>query len=167
ISTKVFISSIGSDVSQRYALHKCLSYVTTQEQIEIIRPDEVTLMFNPDLHMQSRVAEALIGGNLAMLSNLTLEVADTINENNSYITLGNLKRMYDAIAERGGDLALARKMVATMRRLGAESYMQDYSEALIRAGDPEELRMTYEGLNNNSPDDFWRLLSLWRLAQLL
>ncbi|HEV2402865.1 MAG TPA: hypothetical protein VGS08_01550 [Candidatus Saccharimonadales bacterium] len=164
----LFLASIGGELSQAYAVKKCLSYATRLDQLDSIKPDEMTLMFNPDLSMQFRVAEALIEGDPDKLSDLALELAGTIDKALSPIAYMNIERMYLAVVQKRDGVELARNLLAALRRTGAMRHdMQVYSEDLIRAGDTDEPSRAYKDTDRNSVDSSWRLGAMWQLSHLL
>jgi hypothetical protein len=77
--------------------------------------------------------------------------------------------MYRMAAKENGGLDLARDLLAALRAAGAKPFETNiYSEALIRAGDPDEPREAYEYINNNSSlSPSSRLRELRRLARRL
>jgi hypothetical protein len=163
-AAQLFIANIGGDISRQFAVQQCLPHVTSQEQIDAIKPDGMTLMFSPELNTQFRVAETLHGGDTQAISKLALELATLSGGDESHIAHQGIWRLYEAV----GEPDLARKVLAALRAEGANRHdTENYSELLVRAGDNDEPRKAYEEIDGLSESPSWRLLSMWRLAQQL
>lgn len=164
-AARVYIANIGGNPKNAFTV--CLRYATTEEQIDALKPDEMTLAFNPEIATQFRIAEALVNGDPEVLSALALEIAMASN-NSRHIPYDDIARMYEAVAQKQDPLGLARDLLTILRAKGARlSKTVRYSGALIRAGDPDEPRLAYEAILSHSERPAGRLYTLWRLAQLL
>jgi hypothetical protein len=168
VSARLFLQNISGDHMQVSTLISCLLHAKSQDQVDAIKPDEMTLQFNPRLGMQFRIKEAVLENDPKKLSSLALEIAGITDEPFRFNALINLQRIYNLAAQHEGGPELAGKLLGVLRGWGAKySYTQFYSEVLIRAGDNDELAKAYDDIDRNSLNASYRLLNLWRLAQLL
>ena len=170
-TARLFCASIGSQVVRQYELMECLKKATTQEQIDIIKPDELTLEFDPELAMQFRATEVLVAAKREALAELALELAETIDDGgSSHIKMQYIGRMFAAVnsQDKAQGLILAGELLEKLRATEAKRPdTSQFSDILIAAGDTREPSRRYDDIDQRSLNKSWRLHSLWKLAQAL
>lgn len=148
----------------------CLKRATASEQLQMFRPDEMTLAFDPLLASQFEIAQARIANDTEGLQRAALNVASSVNRDNHDTFLPVLKSVCEEILLRDESYGVktTKKVLEHLRQTNLD-YLPEhtgaYSEVLIAAGDLEEIQHTYEAIQNgqtsqNTTDQKWQLAEL-------
>jgi hypothetical protein len=166
VAVSVVLAAVANDITRRYVMSDCLGKARTPEQVAAVRPDDMTLAFDPGMQLEFQLADVRVSGDVEMIAAVGLECARTPHAGIDLMRPTFINDAYAALAglDKPHALGFAREALAAMR----ENYyqyrdMQPLSEALIAAGDPDEPQLAYDAIAAipSSPD---RLHYLWQLA---
>jgi hypothetical protein len=169
-SARLFIYDMVNEPAQQRALKNCLERARSFEELEAIRPDEITLALRPGLHSQFKFAEAFLANDMDRLRVFALGYARTIGEGNSHLKHDYIRDVHETYAavDEPEAAAFAKELLTILREAGEHySYVSYLSDALIRAGDPLEPGLAYRDINRCFKNSSERLYEMWRLAGLL
>jgi hypothetical protein len=155
-----YVNGIGNESTRKRCLRDCIGHARTPDDANVIRPDAMTLEFDPDLAAEFERADVLASGDPDVIQARALEYARTITEGdaqmkNSFISAAHKaliaydKRQAEAGVTEAQPRATAylREAVSALRETGRRYNTYEFlSYDLITAGDPDEPQHAYEDI---------------------
>jgi hypothetical protein len=160
-AANLYTANINDEITRKEALTECLIHATTPEQLATLRPDGLTLLFNPELNLQLRLAEARCTQDVET----ALTYIDEMIANRGDTWEIKFKVLETTYRQLGSRPEVAARIAQRLRQNNIPVATQHYfSQELLVANDPDEPRQLYAQLDqwfSNKP-----LLRLRRLLSL-
>jgi hypothetical protein len=183
VAVRRFIAAVSSSNEQESITAALLPKAQTSEQVQAIRPDEMTLEYSPWLKLQFDHADELVSGDVSAMTARAMSYAGTMNVEpgakrefiarvHSTLAAQDEQRMRSAAAV--GEpyeprAPLYARQILPMLRAAGEGFDETFylSDALILAGDPDESQRIYEDIASTGFTPIGRLTRFWILAQTI
>jgi hypothetical protein len=165
-----FVANTSNEFVMYRALEDCLKQAKTLEDVQALRPDELSLQTERDLDFQFKVAEGRMAGNAEALTQLSRDIAAAIGEDppepHLYDLLQTIQKKLLEI-DRLQALALTKEWLAALRAKQENSTLyQGLSATLINSGDAAEAIEAFKDLDNGaSLRAEQKLHALWLLSR--
>lgn len=169
-AARTFLNSIFNEAARDFAMQNCLKRTRNINEINVLKPEEMTLAINPELELQFDFAEMRVAEDLAAMQELAVNFAATINQGNKFIKHDYIADSYQLIAacDEAYALSMAQRVLGILRNVGVPyRHLVKLSEAVIHGGDLDESRRAFEDINASSTPSYQRLEYLWKLGRTL
>lgn len=165
-AAKVFLDNIIGSRSKRRGIEEVAALATTQEQVSILTPDELTLMVHPGLEDALSHRQILLRGNVDEIKQLALELAG-LPDNDKY--LDSISTISDCVewmkkydADKGLQLDIE---TDKLRPTDSIDKKMDIAVMEYRAGDLRGLDNIIDVVEE-TPDPFHKLYIYARVAEI-
>jgi hypothetical protein len=167
-AARLFIGAIANEFYSNAAIMTCLELASTPEQVDIVRPDIMTMAYMPNLAVPVAYTERRLTNDIDAVADLALGCAPTAMRERHGIHRWYADRAYNFIAKADGPhaLAVAGSMLEGLRAIDAPYVdTKALSYKLIAAGDPDEPQRMYDYIHRTVTDSSERLFYVWQLAR--